>query len=174
MVSCQRGPTRHAHAWQIGPFWQDTLEIWVTSVHACHSSSLLTHPGGIKQCLVALWAVGLFAVCDIRPKLILISNRANFVSFITYNSIDKSIWKFARSTAVILSCPTEKSKQFDNWNGGRRYREIWVKDAFHVDILYSKTLDSCKCTCRFFYCSYMWIRCISHIIPSDSTLGWYL
>ena len=27
MVSCQKGPTRHDYAWQIGPFWQDTLEI---------------------------------------------------------------------------------------------------------------------------------------------------
>ena len=26
MVSCQKGPTRHAYAWQIGPFLQDTLE----------------------------------------------------------------------------------------------------------------------------------------------------
>ena len=26
MVSCQKGPTRHAYAWQIGPFWEDTLE----------------------------------------------------------------------------------------------------------------------------------------------------
>ena len=38
MVSCQKGPTRHAHAWQIGPFWQDTLDIrdpsMVTTVSA--------------------------------------------------------------------------------------------------------------------------------------------
>ena len=27
MVSCQKGPTRHAYACQIGPFWQDTLDI---------------------------------------------------------------------------------------------------------------------------------------------------
>ena len=27
MVSCQKGPTRHAYAWQIGPFWQDTFEL---------------------------------------------------------------------------------------------------------------------------------------------------
>ena len=27
MVSCQKGPTRHAYAWQIGPFWQDTIDI---------------------------------------------------------------------------------------------------------------------------------------------------
>ena len=29
MVSCQKGSTRHAYAWQIGPFWQDTLVIRV-------------------------------------------------------------------------------------------------------------------------------------------------
>ena len=28
-VSCQKGPTRHAYAWQIGPFWQDTLDVWI-------------------------------------------------------------------------------------------------------------------------------------------------
>ena len=27
MVSCKKGPTRHACAWQIGPFSQDTLDI---------------------------------------------------------------------------------------------------------------------------------------------------
>ena len=26
-VSCQKGPTCHAYAWQIGPFWQDTLDM---------------------------------------------------------------------------------------------------------------------------------------------------
>ena len=26
-VSCQKGPTHHDYAWQIGPFWQDTLNI---------------------------------------------------------------------------------------------------------------------------------------------------
>ena len=34
-VSCQKGPTRHAYTWQIGPFWQDTLEmfepVWMSS-----------------------------------------------------------------------------------------------------------------------------------------------
>ena len=28
MVSCQKGPTCHAYTWQIGPFRQDTLEVW--------------------------------------------------------------------------------------------------------------------------------------------------
>ena len=26
-VSCQKGPTRHAYAWQVGPFWQDTIDM---------------------------------------------------------------------------------------------------------------------------------------------------
>ena len=26
MVSCQKGSTCHAYAWQVGPFWQDTLD----------------------------------------------------------------------------------------------------------------------------------------------------
>ena len=26
-ASCQKGPTRHAYAWQIGRFWQDTFEL---------------------------------------------------------------------------------------------------------------------------------------------------
>ena len=28
MVFSQKGPTRHAYAWQIGPFWQDTLDMF--------------------------------------------------------------------------------------------------------------------------------------------------
>ena len=28
IASCQKGPTRHADAWQIGLFWQDTLDNW--------------------------------------------------------------------------------------------------------------------------------------------------
>ena len=29
-VSCQKGPTRHAYAWQIAPCWQDTLDVcWI-------------------------------------------------------------------------------------------------------------------------------------------------
>ena len=32
-VSCQKGPNCHAQAWRVGPFWQDTLDmfgIWIT------------------------------------------------------------------------------------------------------------------------------------------------
>ena len=33
---CQKGPTRHAYAWQIWPFWQDTLDIFVAPVPMVH------------------------------------------------------------------------------------------------------------------------------------------
>ena len=33
MVSCQKGPTCHAYAWQIGPFWQDTLDFITLLMH---------------------------------------------------------------------------------------------------------------------------------------------
>ena len=32
MVSCQKGPTRHAYAWQMGPFCQDTLDMCMRCV----------------------------------------------------------------------------------------------------------------------------------------------
>ena len=46
MVSCQKGPTRRAYAWQIGPFWQDTIDIcwyiWYSGVNCWskHSTKL--------------------------------------------------------------------------------------------------------------------------------------
>ena len=46
-VSCQKGPTHHAYAWQIGPFWQDTLDLCLISGsdHAQHNPRItwLTH-----------------------------------------------------------------------------------------------------------------------------------
>ena len=40
MVSCQKGPTRHAYAWQIGTFWQDTLQIF--SIDIPYFAKILT------------------------------------------------------------------------------------------------------------------------------------
>ena len=47
-VSWQKGPTRHAYAWQIGHFWQDTLDIWkeenirkVIKFHSRHRFSIV-------------------------------------------------------------------------------------------------------------------------------------
>ena len=40
-VSCKKGPTHHAYAWNIGPFWQDTLDMhWPVCVIRMVSSAL--------------------------------------------------------------------------------------------------------------------------------------
>ena len=37
MVCCQKGPICHASAWRVGPFWQDTLEMRITSQYRVSS-----------------------------------------------------------------------------------------------------------------------------------------
>ena len=39
MVSCQKGLIRHAYAWQIGPFWQDTLDTCFLFIPTQHPSA---------------------------------------------------------------------------------------------------------------------------------------
>ena len=48
MVSCQKGPTRHACARQIGPFWQDTLELLKQNFELIVSS--IVHQGWHSRC----------------------------------------------------------------------------------------------------------------------------
>ena len=56
MVSCQKGPTRHAYAWQIGPFWQDTLDMcqWIGLALVPTMACLFTRFLYLKQCWV-IW-----------------------------------------------------------------------------------------------------------------------
>ena len=55
-VSCQKGPTRHAYAWQIRPFWQDNLEILSQSSKKKSISWELFHGYFIKSVCVTLTA----------------------------------------------------------------------------------------------------------------------
>ena len=57
MVSCQKGPTRHAYAWQIGPFWQDTLDISCAYIQHVQYIPWNMHMAllGIPSCIVLLW-----------------------------------------------------------------------------------------------------------------------
>ena len=49
MVSCQKDPTRNAYAWQIGPFWQDTIDI-VRSTIGCYGTC--SHKILLQYCVV--------------------------------------------------------------------------------------------------------------------------
>ena len=55
-LSCQKSPTRHAYAWQIGPFLQDTLDILsfqfvYEELHLYRSSPCYTYDSTIKRYL---------------------------------------------------------------------------------------------------------------------------
>ena len=64
MVSCQKGPTRHAYAWQIGPFWQDTLEFCYNVFSALwRVSSLCDVCHRCVTCVIAVWRVS--SLCDV-------------------------------------------------------------------------------------------------------------
>ena len=62
MVSCQKGPTRYAYAWQIGPFWQDTLDMYFLTVVFQHIICLSDHRELILwtlELLITLYHLGL-------------------------------------------------------------------------------------------------------------------
>ena len=60
MVSCQKGPTRHAYTWQIGPFRQDTLEVWnYLPLIQCRSVFIARKQ---EKCRMTTQAVSLYCV----------------------------------------------------------------------------------------------------------------
>ena len=79
-VSCQKGPTRHAYAWQIWPFWQDTLDIWLAIYHCSVDDSCKS---GIWQLSLRLWRLKAYYIswhyyyysCQWTPKVYMASCR---------------------------------------------------------------------------------------------------
>ena len=71
MVSCQKGPTRHAYAWQIGPFWYPRcMYLSLIMIHLrceikwCH----LSHLCYLWNCIVAFSSIICLALtCYSRP-----------------------------------------------------------------------------------------------------------
>ena len=66
MVSCQKGPTCNAYAWQIGPFWQDTLVISLQLI----SASLELH-----------WDCFIFYKSHINFHVLICSNLSTLVHY---------------------------------------------------------------------------------------------
>ena len=75
LVSYQKGPIRHAYEWQIGPFWQDTLDIYVyITVHACARISKIKSDQ--YSCVNDVWKAFKYCTClqcypksKLKPKL---------------------------------------------------------------------------------------------------------
>ena len=82
-----------------------------------------------------------------RPKLILNSNLPKHILSLTPISVVDSFWKFTLNTAVVLSCSVQIFTTIDNWAicyAQRRFRVIWIWDAFQTNILYQPLLSPCS------------------------------
>ena len=64
-VSCQNGPTSHAYAWQIGPFWQDTLKIWAAykNLLGINNATTTTTNKTQQNCVCVYWICCAYNVC---------------------------------------------------------------------------------------------------------------
>ena len=67
-VSCQKGTIRHAYAWQIGPSWQDTLDL---SPYPCSNQSkhLRKYDTSVKSFLVGWYIAQLQIENGPWPKM---------------------------------------------------------------------------------------------------------
>ena len=61
-VSCQKDPTRHAYAWQIGPFWQDTLDISLNQLLGNQRASVMPQLQVIYTTRVDSWDLSPWSV----------------------------------------------------------------------------------------------------------------
>ena len=88
-VSCQKGPTRHAYAWQIGPFWQNTLdmntldmntldmsvgELGMDARHICSIPPIMAHSGSYRSMAAIITFI---YDCDLMASVI--TNKCNCV-----------------------------------------------------------------------------------------------
>ena len=65
VVSCQKGPTRHAYAWQIGPFWQDTLDLCPAMFFYLGQAAEST--GDVKRRGIVSYSIDLIPLASLEP-----------------------------------------------------------------------------------------------------------
>ena len=83
------------------------------------------------------FTLGCCAIYNIRPKLILNSNLEKSRSSITFACVVQSFWNFTQSASVSLPCFVHNIKTIE--------QEIWVWNAFPMDILYCTRLQPPNC-----------------------------
>ena len=161
MVSCQKGPTRHAYAWQIGPFWQDNLDILIrtnrnmenlNSRHRLDASMLMQNVGGFWGAATAHHGQCEHAVRKVCKYLM---ERVGGMSVLT-NAISSHM-------AIIVKPPLEWIRG-DSWKTHIRPSSslcfgsiYWLsyREATHTNIirsadyqtLYSKVIIGCTNPC---------------------------
>ena len=100
MVSCQKGPTRHAYAWQIGPFWQDTLVM------------CLIHRTSSRMPRVQSAHSGSFSANEVAAFL----SWSSIAQFVSRHSI---CWRFGSRDPGFDSCIQQSRMTCLLWQWGR-------------------------------------------------------
>ena len=103
-VSCQKGPTRHAYAWQIGPMWQDALDIYVSAVVAYAVEPIGARPSEctLRTELVSRICVWLMLKSKCSDSIILLSTKVIFCIEKSYVFIRIAIQNEAYSLFLCL------------------------------------------------------------------------
>ena len=127
------------------------------------------HEGTVMQSLAGDWW-NIWYLLEINLKLksceIVLVHNIHFIHQIVLN--------FSKRTTAILPCSVRNVEQFDNLAvhyGQTRFREIWIEDAFRMDILH--------CTSPLFSWLLGWTRCwrnrlvphswLLHSVPSHTS-----
>ena len=91
-VSCQKGTTHHAYAWQIGPFWQDTLDI-------CIYISIFGHQVIIANMNIS-WTSGYH--CQYEYKAVYFSVFVSWIQGLNQSIVERSA---VSTTFVVIMMP---------------------------------------------------------------------
>ena len=161
-VSCQRGPTRHANAWQIGPFWQDILNMWEMSPNGSYGDTHIyvydINSTNSRMLCIILWSIwtvlecmnicfvlmifGLILILNELCSYIYIFQDVQLMGFVVYNKISNwwGIWW------PMVACPLRTLVVL--------YRMftfimclIWLMSE--ILCLYSSTSLGCFCQLKF-------------------------
>ena len=116
MVSCQKEPTRHAYAWQIGPFWQDTLDVCL------HVTCMVDSQYSQYQSTYALDSHIVFDMNCLQGPFIYVSNDLEvFVLSIYHILLIVCSTSLKKLRSIYLSRRTNHSTWFRNHN-----HFIWI------------------------------------------------
>ena len=88
MLSCQKGPAHHAYAWQIGPFWQDALNIKASGNPQREMEKIILSE--IRQQTTTLWEYSQYKDIELCAYILIYTLTLN-VQGPSYLSLTRSI-----------------------------------------------------------------------------------
>ena len=130
-VSCQKGPTRHAYAWQIGPFWQDTLDVACANMWTAWVIINCFRP----KCNFRIWIITLQTVGKMCPCLCCVHNIVSLMPLwlICHQSIMHWQHNLIKHHQIPRKHPflsTVKWVNFGRWGNFGHYKTFVLSNIF--------------------------------------------